>query len=72
MGGRRHADGVHVCAGCVIMCRCVSGWRGYSWGMLESARCVGHGRGQRWAVGCIVGWDVEGRAVDAEGRAVDA
>ena len=50
VGRRRHADGVRGCARCVVMCQCVSGWCGYSWGMLESVHCVGYRLGQRWAM----------------------
>ena len=43
VGGQWHVDGVRGCAGCVVMCQCVSGWCRYSWGMLENVCCVGHG-----------------------------
>ena len=46
MGGWRHADGVRVCTRCVVMCRCVSGQRGYSWGMLQNT-CAVWGMGER-------------------------
>ena len=47
-----------VCAlgvsSCVSACQGGAGTAGACW----RARCVGHGRSQRWAVGCIgVGWD---------------
>ena len=39
-------DGVCGCAGCVVMCRCMSGRRRYSWGVPENTHAV-WGMGQR-------------------------
>ena len=39
-------DGVRGCAGCVVMCRCVLGRCGYSWGVLENT-CAVWGMGEQ-------------------------